>query len=344
MVTSELTYKLRPYQIATEPAEVRLGQRGFERMLTVNSSEAILSDETVWRLPELIEPGDIFVLNDSARLPGVLFCHTHNEGAQVELRIVRLNSDSEALARPFPSHFVRDSAVLELPDGNTLTVNEANIRPYGLCKITYAGGSLSEILTTHGYPITSFFYRDYFKLHHYNNFYAKEAKSVESPMAGLHLTPALIQRLRANGTVVASLTLHVSGSWLPLYADNSIVHHSYPEDYVIPQETAMAIQKARSQGKRVIACGSTVVKAIESAVDDGGRLTKLSGSSTLFLSPGYSFKVVNGYFTNFHPAASSLMLLDSAFVGKDVLLKAYEHASANNYLFYEFGDAVYYTR
>ena len=165
---------------------------------------------------------------------------------------------------------------------------------------------------------------------------------MESPLAGLHFTEDLVADLQSCGVGVVFITLHSVGSWLPFLEDEVESHEMHAEWFSVPEETATEINLALSRGSRVVACGSTSLRAIESAAGDNGHVTAQSGRTKLYASPGYRFKTISGYFTNFHQQRSSLMVLDSAFAGRDLVLRAYEYAADHQYGFYEFGDAVFY--
>ncbi|TAX46674.1 S-adenosylmethionine:tRNA ribosyltransferase-isomerase (plasmid) [Rhizobium leguminosarum] len=340
MLLDRLKYDLSPENIACEPREVRLGSRDRGRMLVVRRSEGLLEDSQVLALPEFLKAGDVLIINDSKRLPGVLKTHTR-EGAQIEFRLTEFSSDQTCLARPYPTHFVTPNLRVTTDTGSVLTVIETNVGPHRLC-VLKSNDDLVEVLKVDGLPITSFFYKSYWNIDHYNPIYASEEGSVESPMAGLHFTEKLIAELRTKGIHVCPVTLHVVGSWLPFLEDDVDSHIAQAEWYHIPQETAERIAEARVAGARIVAVGSTSMRAIESAALVSGVVPAGSGVSTLYLKPGAEFRAVCGYFTNFHPARSSLMVLDAAFTPVDLLMRAYHHAQRRGYLFQEFGDAILY--
>ncbi|MBK8545458.1 MAG: S-adenosylmethionine:tRNA ribosyltransferase-isomerase [Caulobacteraceae bacterium] len=191
-------------------------------------------------------------------------------------------------------------------------------------------------------PITSFFYGGEWSSEAYRPVYAaKEGGACESPLAGLHFTTDLLASIQEAGINVAFITLHVAGSWLPLREDQR-PDDAEPEAYEISEETAALIASTRARGNRVVAVGSTSVRCLESAARDGS-LQAGAGVSRMYITPGHHFQIVDAYFTAiFHPARSSLMVLDAAFCRKDLLLHAYGVARSNSYLFFEFGDAVLY--
>lgn len=340
MRLEDLSYTLGPENIAGEPREVRLGARDRSRMLVVDRSTGDITHSRVLDLPRWLSTGDVVVLNDSKRLPGVLKTHSV-AGAQIEFRLTELTGARTCIARPYPTHFVVPGLRVSTVNGGALTIMETGLGPHGLCTLE-SDEELVPLLKQDGLPITSFFYRSYWDIDHYNPIYAGEEGSLESPMAGLHFSEALVETLEASGVHVARITLHVVGSWLP-FIDGDLEHHqAQPERYIIPEETARKIDDAKRNGKRVVAVGSTSMRTLESAVLPDGRVPAGDGVSTLFLKPGSEFRAVDAYFTNFHPAQSSLMVLDAAFCPLELLLRAYGEAQRAGYLFQEFGDAVLY--
>jgi S-adenosylmethionine:tRNA ribosyltransferase-isomerase len=310
-------------------------------MLIVRRDSGDIVHSTVLDLPNQLSAGDVIVLNDSKSAPGVLKTRTIPTGAQVELRIAYLDGNYRAVARPWPTHFVKRGLTLRSPSGTILTVTEVDIPPHGLCTVE-TSNPLLETLKKEALPITSFFYSSYWKPEHYHPVYACAEGAVESPLAGLHFTWRLLQMLKERGIQVVFVTLHVAGSWLPFLEDDTREHDAPPERFFIPQATAAAIEKARLERHDVVAVGSTSMRALESAAQGDRLVAEGSGLSTLFIQPGHKFQVVDRYFTNFHPSRSSLLVLDAAFCPQPILLKAYQEAIEADYLFFEFGDAVLY--
>jgi S-adenosylmethionine:tRNA ribosyltransferase-isomerase len=341
MRLSELRYPLGPENIASEPHEVRLGRRDLGRMMIVDRASHKREHSHVARLPELLNPGDVLVLNDSKRIPGVLKLRTVKENAQVEIRFSKIDSDGSAVGRAFPTHFLDIGVELATKTGRKLTVRETGVGPHSLYRVV-ADAGFETILKEEGLPITSFFYQGYWDLDNYNNCFAASEGSLESPMAGLHFTPELLAEITRRGVTVCFVTLHVVGSWLAPISDEATAQVMSTEPYLIPEVTARAVTSAHESGNRVLACGTTVVRALESAAQFDGRVDAGRGATSLCVSPGYTFRVVDMYFTNFHPSSSSLILLDAAFCDKDLLLSSYAAAREAGYLFFEFGDAVLY--
>lgn len=342
MLLRELTYELDPRNIACEPREVRLGRRDLSRMLVVDRQRGALSDSSVLEICKFLAPGDVLVLNNSKRLPGVIKARVAGR-AKVDIRVVGLQTDLTCLASVSPMHAVRAGSALHFDDGNIAVVERLDVGPHRLCLLRTQRG-LVQSLKAVGRPITSFFYSSYFDIESYNPVYAKQEGSVESPMAGLHFTPDLLSEIEGHGIQVAEITLHVVGSWLPPLGRSTCDYAVYGEAFEVSEEAAAAINRAKGAGRRVIAVGSTVVRALETAALSWQAAPEpLKAVSELFITPGHQFRVVDAYFTNFHPAQSGLMALDAAFCPRDLLMLAYAHANRSRYAFLEFGDAVFYT-
>ena len=341
MLIEDFRYTLVPENIEGTPREIRLGRRDLSRLLVVNRATGKRTQSTVRDLPKWAAPGDALVLNNSKRIPGVLKGRT-SIGGQVELRFVDLNADGAGLCRIFPMHDVSAGAVLNFQDGAKVRVLEMGMTKYELAKVQAENGSLRALLRTQGLPISGFFYEGNWSAEQLNPYFATEEGGVESPLAGLHFTPQLIQALEAAGVEVCFITLHSVGSWLP-FLENSVNDHlMWSEFFHIPPATAEAIKRTRKNGGRVIACGSTSLRALESAATSERQVRSMSGRTNLYVVPGYEFRVVDAYFTNFHQYQTSLMVLDAAFGGVELVKETYHEASALHYSFYEFGDALLY--
>lgn len=340
MKVEELKYALGGENIASSPREVRLGQRDLGRMLVVDRQRKAQRHAFVRSLPELLAPGDVLVLNNSKRIPGLLKAHVAHNEAQVEVQFVHYEENDQALCRIYPGHHVRPGVYIRA--GRSLfEVVQDHIAPNDLCLVKALGTSLTEILKAEGYPITSFFYSRYWEVEYLNPCFSSQEGAIESPLAGLHFTPRLLADLSAAGIAQAYITLHSVGSWLPFLEEDIEDHAVNKEWFHMPEAAADLINAAKERGNKVIACGSTAMRTVESAATNG-RVRAMQQRSDLYIRPGHAFQVVDHYFTNFHPYRTSLMVLDAAFCGKDLLLESYEAAKREGYLFFEFGDAVLY--
>lgn len=340
MKVEELKYNLGGENIASAPREVRLGHRDLGRMLVVDRQQRTQRHSFVRALPELLAPGDVLVLNNSKRIPGLLKAYVDHNDAQVEVQFVHYEENNSALCRIYPAHHVVPGVRIRAGE-HVFEVAKDHIAPNDLCLVRAMNTTLTDILKAEGYPITSFFYSRYWEVEYLNPCYSSEEGAIESPLAGLHFTPQLLADLSAAGVGIAYVTLHSVGSWLPFLEDDIEEHVVNKEWFDMPAASADMINAAKQRKNKVIACGSTAMRAVESAVKDG-LVRSMQEHSDLYIRPGHTFQVVDHYFTNFHPYRTSLMVLDAAFCGKDLLLESYAVAKREHYLFFEFGDAILY--
>lgn len=341
MQINELAYSLTPANMAGTPREFRLGRRDLGRMLIVNRSDGSLLDGSVRGLPDLLEAGDVVVLNNSKRIPGVLHGRT-SRGGKTELRFVDLDDDDTGLCRIFPLHDISAGSRIRLRAGGAVEILEMGLTQYGLARVIALDDTLRAQLLRQGTPILGFFYDGMWSTTELNPFYATEEGSVESPLAGLHFTENLVGDLRKKGVEVAFVTLHSVGSWLPFMEERAEDHAMWAETFAVSAETADIVNRAKADGKRVVACGSTSLRALESAVNEKGRIAAIRGRTRLYAYPGFEFRAVDAFFTNFHQQMTSLIVLDCAFAGQSLVTQAYKEAARRQYEFFEFGDAVLY--
>ncbi|MBI2625661.1 S-adenosylmethionine:tRNA ribosyltransferase-isomerase [Candidatus Parcubacteria bacterium] len=341
MRIKDLRYNLLPENLEGTPREIRLGRRDMSRLLVVDRATGIRSHSTVCDLVHWLTSGDVLVLNNSKRIPGVLKGRTAM-GGQVELRFVNLEETGTGLCVIFPMHDVGVGSVIDLRARKRVEVMETGLTKYGLARVRSLKGSLRDLLVAQGSPILGFFYEGNWTTQNLNPYYATEEGTVESPLAGLHFTPELVRSLEDADIEVCFITLHSVGSWLPFLEDHVDEHRMWAEYFLVPEPTAAAINRAREAGRRIVACGSTSLRALESAATEGRTVAPVSGRTNLYITPGYEFRVVDAYFTNFHQYQTSLIVLDVAFGGKKLVMDTYQEASKLQYSFYEFGDAVLY--
>jgi S-adenosylmethionine:tRNA ribosyltransferase-isomerase len=341
---AQFAYDLPFYLLEGVPREIRLGRRDLGRMLIADRATGSVSDSYVRDLPSWFRAGDVLVLNNSKRIPGVLDART-KLGGKVELRFVELDDDDRqaGLCRIFPDHDVEAGDELRCGDGTVIEVVETGLTKYELARVRTVGPPLRQALKEVGRPIAGFFYDGHWGVDNLNPYYASEEGSVESPLAGLHFTEELVERISATGATVAFVTLHSVGSWLPFLEDTAEDHVMWAEQFRVPQETADAVNEAHRAGGRVVAVGSTSMRSLESATGPDRVTHATHARTSLYVTPGYDFRAVDAYFTNFHQQQTSMIVLDAAFAGTELAAAAYRHAVAANYGFFEFGDAVFMT-
>lgn len=342
MDASLFQYDLPPDLIAQEPTE----PRDASRLLVVDRARGGWDDRVFADLPALLAPGDCLIANQSKVFPARLCGVLEADSRPVELLMLREVGGSrwEALVRP--GRRCRTGTRVLIADGagraTVVTQGDAGARILDL----EAPWPVRELLERYGLPPLP----PYIARHdapkpedreRYQTVYAREEGSVAAPTAGLHFTLDLIRRLGERGVEFHSLTLHVGpGTFRPLRVNEVEAHRMDREEVEIPEAAADAVNRARGQGRRVIAVGTTTTRALEWASDASGRVRAGRGATDLYIYPGYSFQAIDALITNFHLPRSTLLLLVSALCGRERLLAAYHHAVAARYRFYSYGDAM----
>ena len=319
--------------IAQAPAAERTGSR----LLHVAGDR--LSDLAFSDLPSLVRPGDLMVFNDT-RVIKSRVAATKPSGGRVELLLERVTGADTALFQLRASHPPKPGGRLRLPDGAEAEVIGRADRFFHL-RLPVA--SVTDWLDRHGeVPLPPYIVRPAGRDDEvrYQTVYARHPGAVAAPTAGLHFDQAALDRLRAEGIAVAWLTLHVgAGTFAPVQADDLAQHRMHRERFHLPAATVDAVAAARARGGRVIAVGTTSLRALESAAA-GGALVAGEAETELFITPGYRFRVVDRLLTNFHLPRSTLLMLVSAFAGFETIRAAYAHAVRERYRFFSYGDAM----
>ena len=331
---ADFAYDLPPELIAQAPSPTRTGSR----LLHVAGDR--LADLRFTDLPDLLCAGDLLVFNDTR----VIKARVHGRkstGGKVEIMVERIVADDEAWVQLRASHAPGVGATLLLPGDATATVIARDERFW---RLRFAGaGSLAAWLEQHGdIPLPPYIARvpGHDDDARYQTVYAREPGAVAAPTAGLHFDEAMLADLGRIGVERAFVTLHVgAGTFSPVKSNDLAQHRMHSERYRIPEATAQSVRAARARGGRVIAVGTTSLRALESAADAGG-LPAGSGETSLFVTPGYRFRVVDVLLTNFHLPKSTLLMLVSAFAGYENIRAAYAHAIAEKYRFFSYGDAM----
>ena len=338
MDVADFDYDLPADAIAQSPSEAR----DTARLLVIDRATGALSDRSVADLPELLRSGDCLVVNDSRVLPARVLAEDA-DGRSVELLFVEPVDDTAWRAMVRPGRRCRPGAHLRASgarlrvlateaDGTRLILRENGT----IAALMDAAGMppLPPYIARHGKPAPEDWER-------YQTVYARAPGSVAAPTAGLHFSDALLDRLRTAGIEIHAVTLHVGpATFRPITAPTIEAHTLPSERAVVPLATAAAVSAAREEGRRVIAVGTTVTRTLESAPGADGRLAPFDGRAALYIRPGHRFRVVDALLTNFHLPRSSLLVLVSAFAGRDLVLRAYRHALAAGYRFYSYGDAT----
>lgn len=344
LTLADFDYHLPPDRIAHEPAR----PRDSARMLHIRPDG--LTDLTIRDLPSLLRPGDILVANDTRVFPAQLQATRGN--ARIGLTLDRPRPDGawKALARNGRRLHIGDTLTIEGSD--TLTARVTDKDPDGSIGLAFNldGAPLMHAFEQAGaLALPPYIHRPDGPTHadttDYQTVFAQHQGAVAAPTAGLHFTPDLLSDLDAAGIARVTVTLHVGiGTFLPVRVDRVTDHRMHPERGEITQATAEAINKARQNGGRVIAVGTTSLRLLESAAAPDGTVQPFVGETALFILPGYQFKAVDRLVTNFHLPRSTLLMLVSAFSGRDRMLAAYAHAVAAGYRFHSYGDACFLQR
>jgi S-adenosylmethionine:tRNA ribosyltransferase-isomerase len=343
----DYNYELPPGLIAQVPKKAR----DRSRLLVVDPLKKSFEGRHFFELPMLLRPGDLLVVNDTRVVPARLFGRKES-GGRVEILVLE-HPDSSGENTGTRACLVKSS---KRPKNGSRLFFEQGIRGQvrevlenGLVRITFTGGMpIDALLEQKGHmPLPPYIKRGKESPHsqvdreRYQTVYSEKKGAVAAPTAGLHFTLDLIERLKQVGVAMTSLTLHVGyGTFRPVRVRDIREHQLGEESYRIKPETAKAIERTRKEGGRVIAVGTTVVRALETASDPDGFIRPGQGKTDLLVIPGYSFKAVDVLITNFHLPKSSLLFLVSAFAGLDLIKDAYRQAIEKRYMFYSYGDAM----
>lgn len=339
---SDFTYDLPPELIAQAP----LPERSASRLLVVPPAPAALVDGQVRELPGLLQPGDLLVFNDTRVIPARLFGHKQT-GGRVEILVERLLDDGRARVQLGVSKSPRPGAVIELDAGGRAEVSGRDGEFYLLD--FQVDAPLQQYLERAGrLPLPPYIQREpgADDAERYQTVFARAAGAVAAPTAGLHFDAALLEALAARGVRTAQVTLHVgAGTFQPVRVEDLSQHVMHAERIEVGQALVDEVARTRAAGGRVIAVGTTVVRALETAMQPGrdnpdGILRPFQGESRLFILPGYRIRSVDAMLTNFHLPESTLLMMVSAFAGRERIRHAYRHAADARYRFFSYGDAM----
>ncbi len=335
MKRTDFHYDLPPALIAQSPLE----QRSASRLLCFDKLSGGLKDRKFSDLPALLNPGDLLVFNNTKVIPARLY-GIKASGGRVEILVERLLNQQECLAQVRASKSPKAGGLLILEDGSELRVLG---RQDSFFHLKFVNGDLMALLQNLGHmPLPPYITREDTDRdrRRYQTVYAQTPGAVAAPTAGLHFDQALLDQLDQKGIQSTTVTLHVgAGTFQPVRVDNIEDHDMHAEWLEVPQSACDAIEAARAHGGRVVAVGTTAVRSLETAAQ-GGQLQPYSGDSRIFIYPPYQFKVVDAMITNFHLPESTLIMLISAFAGREQTLAAYRHAVDKHYRFFSYGDAM----
>jgi S-adenosylmethionine:tRNA ribosyltransferase-isomerase len=354
MLLSEFDYELPEELIAQQPLE----RRDASRMLIVNRNAQTVQDSQFESLPDYVQPGDVVIVNNTRVFPARLMGQRDPSGGRVEVLLVRelKTTDNSASTEAHPSQIwealvrpgqrLKPGSVIRF-GGSNLHAEVLDESAKGFRILRFEGDKPLEALIEElgQTPLPPYIRRPLGTSaadnERYQTVFAREKGAIAAPTAGLHFTPQVTEALIASGARVVEITLHVGyGTFQPVRVDDIDQHQVDPESYEIQEDAAQAINEARAQGGRVIAVGTTTVRAIESAANTEGLVEPGKCETELTIIPGYEFRITDALLTNFHLPRSSLLLLVSAFAGRNLTLEAYRHAVAARFRFYSYGDCM----
>ena len=337
MKTSEFYYDLPEELIAQHPADKRDESRLLHAM-----ANGEVEDLTFKNILRFIRPEDVLVINNTKVLPARIYGYRPEKEEHIEVLLVKEIEKDLWQCMVRPGKKMKVGGTIEFGEG--LTGKVEAVTEDGLRHIRFSyQGVFIEILERLGeMPLPPYIHEKLKDKDRYQTVYAKYEGSAAAPTAGLHFTNELLDAIRAQGTEIAEITLHVGlGTFRPVKTDEVEAHEMHSEYYKIDEKAAEAINRAKKNGGRVIAVGTTSIRTLESCMEKNGKICADSDNTSIFIYPGYEFKIVDAIVTNFHLPESTLIMLVSAFYGKDAILKAYEHAVKERYRFFSFGDAMF---
>ncbi len=338
MKTSEFDFQLPEELIAQTPLE----RRDASRLLTLDKTTGAVGHHHFYDLPRFLRPGDCLVLNDSRVLPARLIGNRLTGGVCEVLLLVDKGGDLwECLVRP--GRKLKPGAQVIFGDGQLTATVEGELNDGKRAVRFRYQGIFLEILEQLGrMPLPPYIKAELQDQERYQTVYSRVVGSAAAPTAGLHFTPELLEQVREMGVKVCYVTLHVGlGTFRPVKAEEITDHEMHSEFCMISQETADTINETRKNGGRVICVGTTSCRTVESFAAEDGTMSERSGWTSIFIYPGYKFKVLDALITNFHLPQSTLIMLVSALAGREHVLAAYEEAVREKYRFFSFGDAMF---
>ena len=338
MNISEFDYELPEELIAQHPSD----KRDEARLLVLNKEKQTIEHKIFKDVIEYLNPGDCLVINNTKVLPARLLGQKEDTGINVEfLLLKRIEEDIwEVMVRP--GRRLKEGAIVSFGQG-LLKAQVLEVMENGNRKVKFEyEGIFNEILDKIGLmPLPPYITESLKEKDRYQTVYAKHDGSAAAPTAGLHFTEELLQKIEQKGIQIAKVTLHVGiGTFRPVKVENIEQHEMHSEHYYIKKEDAEKINTAKKNGKRIIACGTTSCRVIETIADEKGYVQETEGDTNIFIYPGYKFKCLDALITNFHLPKSTLVMLVSALAGREFIMEAYKTAVQEKYQFFSFGDAM----
>lgn len=339
MTVDEFDYYLPEELIAQTPLE----QRDHSRLFVLDRDGNNIEHKHFYDIVELLNPGDLLVVNDSKVIPARIFGNRAGTGGLVEVLMLKALEENvwEVLVKPGKK--ARPGQVLEFQEGMIGTVLEILEDGKRKIRFEHQAATIYEVLDRIGkMPLPPYITEQLKDQGRYQTVYARELGSAAAPTAGLHFTDDLLKKVREKGIQIAPVTLHVGlGTFRPVKEKEITNHIMHREYFSIPDETIRLIHETKAAGGRVISVGTTATRTLESGFDEHLNCVQSSGETGIFIYPGYQFKVIDALITNFHLPKSTLMMLVSALAGKDKIMDAYQEAVKEKYRFFSFGDAMF---
>ena len=339
MKTSDFYFDLPEELIAQVP----ILDRSSSKLMVLDKETGEISHKIFKDIIDYLNPGDCLVLNNTRVIPARLIGSKEGTGGKIEFLLLKRNEDDTWETLVKPGKRAKIGTRFSFGDGKLIAevvgMGDDGAR---IVKFEYEG-IFEEVLDELGnMPLPPYITERLEERERYQTVYSKHNGSAAAPTAGLHFTDELLEKIKAKGVDLAFVTLHVGlGTFRPVKVDNVLEHDMHSEYYMVSQEAADKINKAKENGNRVITVGTTSTRTIESVADENGKMKEASGWTKIFIYPGYKFKVVDNLITNFHLPESTLIMLVSALAGKENVLNAYNLAVENKYRFFSFGDAMF---
>ncbi|HAB66620.1 MAG TPA: tRNA preQ1(34) S-adenosylmethionine ribosyltransferase-isomerase QueA [Firmicutes bacterium] len=342
MNINDFNYDLPEELIAQTP----LQDRSSSKLLVMDKKTGVLKHETFKNITNYLHKGDVLVLNDTKVIPARLIGTKEETGAVIEILLLKAIDKNiwECLSKP--AKRLKEGTIITFGNGLLKArVNKKLAEGIVHIELIYEG-ILMEILEKLGtMPLPPYIHKKLEDQSRYQTVYAKNIGSAAAPTAGLHFTKELLNEIEKKGVIITYVTLHVGlGTFRPVEVEDIKDHHMHSEYYVMNEETANILNKAKEENRRIIAVGTTSTRTLETiATNHNGKFIPVSGTTDIFIYPGYEFKAIDCLITNFHLPKSTLVMLVSALSTKENILKAYQEAINNNYRFFSFGDAMFIT-
>ncbi len=344
MLTRDFYFDLPEELIAQEPSD----RRGEDRLLLLDKNTGRYEDHMIKDFPSLLRENSILVVNNSKVRKARIYARSRDTDGTVEFLFLGENDDGSwnAIVNKAKRQRVGKEYVFSSLDGEEYCTGAISaVRDDGTRDVVFSKPISEDFFIRCGHvPLPPYIKReDNFKDEsRYQTVYAKNEGSVACPTAGLHFTPQILEEIRKRGIEIVEVTLHVgAGTFLPVRTDDIESHHMHTESYEIPAEVAEKLNRAKREGKEIVAVGTTSTRTLESAADENGNLVNLKGRTSIFIYPGYRFRFIDSLLTNFHTPESTLVMLVSALAGKDNIMNAYRHAVEERYHFFSYGDAMF---